>query len=135
MNLPRVSVILPTYNGEKFLTQQIESILNQTDVEVLLYVRDDASFDTTTEILEGYRNKLALVDFGNKNIGTIESLQILLTKVKSDGFIAFADQDDVWKHNHLSNAIKFLNATSSNHPSLYFPLYDYIDFNGKQRSK
>lgn len=54
-----VVVLMSTYNGERFLEEQIESILKQKDVDVVLYVRDDGSSDRTKQILDEYQRKNA----------------------------------------------------------------------------
>lgn len=53
-----VVVLMSTYNGERFLEEQIESILKQKDVDVVLYVRDDGSSDRTKQILDEYQRKM-----------------------------------------------------------------------------
>ena len=54
-----VVVLMSTYNGERFLEEQIESILKQKDVDVVLYVRDDGSSDRKKQILDEYQRKNA----------------------------------------------------------------------------
>lgn len=58
--IPSVAVLMSTYNGEKYLREQIDSILNQSEVDIQLVIRDDGSTDGTKKILKEYRN--------NKNI-------------------------------------------------------------------
>lgn len=53
----RVAVIMSTYNGEKYISEQIDSILSQTGVEVELFIRDDGSKDNTVKIIEEYEQK------------------------------------------------------------------------------
>ena len=53
----KINVLMSTYNGEKYLKEQIDSILNQKGVEVYLTIRDDGSTDHTLEILDGYVKK------------------------------------------------------------------------------
>ena len=53
----KVAVIMSTYNGEKYIREQIDSILNQTGVEVELFIRDDGSKDSTVKIIEEYEQK------------------------------------------------------------------------------
>ena len=63
-----VVVLMSTYNGERFLEEQIESILKQKDVDVVLYVRDDGSSDRTKQILDEYQRKNAqMLVFYGKN--------------------------------------------------------------------
>lgn len=122
---PKVAVVMSTYNGEKFLSEQIDSILAQEDVEVDLFIRDDGSHDSTLAIIREYCKKNASVSFledGLSNLGPGESFMLLLSGV-FDGsrgvyeFYAFADQDDVWLSNKLSAAIEYLG--EGHDPSLY----------------
>lgn len=64
--MKKVQVLMSTYNGEKYIKEQIESILNQSDVEVHLVVRDDGSSDKTVEIIRNY-NDVKLIE--SKNLG------------------------------------------------------------------
>ena len=62
-----VNILLSTYNGEKYLAEQIESILNQTFKGWTLLIRDDGSSDGTSEIIKGYESKDDRIKFINKN--------------------------------------------------------------------
>lgn len=106
---PTVAVLMSTYNGEKYLREQLDSIFAQEDVDIKLIVRDDGSTDTTLEILSEYSiYKL----FKGENIGCEESFKKLLyLSIKSD-YYAFADQDDVWHPRKLISAIE--NITTKN---------------------
>lgn len=103
-----VNVLMSTYNGEKYLREQIDSIMNQKNVNVLLTIRDDGSTDRTVAIIKEYGKR-----FGEKirlytehNIGFQRSfLRLLLLADKSD-YYAFSDQDDVWKEDKLYMAIR-----------------------------
>jgi glycosyltransferase involved in cell wall biosynthesis len=130
MMKPKFLVILPSYNGEKFLEQQIESILNQQDVEVRIFIRDDCSTDGTKAILKNYESRISL-EYGDSNLGTYLSLHRMLTMSDSSEYVAFADQDDTWERNHLIEAFKYLEKSPVSIPALYFPQYRYIDGDGK----
>lgn len=110
----KVCVLMSTYNGEKFLEEQLESIFNQKGVEILLLVRDDASTDKTVEILRKFRNKYLgqmVILEGKNNIGWRASFLTLLYKAKeySCPYYAFSDQDDVWLENKLYSACKCIS--------------------------
>lgn len=105
-----VAVIMSTYNGEKYLDEQIDSILNQTDLEVTLFVRDDGSSDGTKNILEKYArdNGNIHINFG-ENAGVGNSFMHALYSVPDTfDYYAFADQDDIWLENKLFQAVKAL---------------------------
>lgn len=126
-----VYVILSTYNGERFLVQQLDSILNQQGVQLTLLVRDDGSSDGTLDILKLFARKHPNVhiDFG-KNIGVIDSFFSLLDKVPPEAeLIAFADQDDIWMPDKMRRAANHLTAITE--PALYAACYNAIDENGQ----
>ena len=108
---PKVLVIMSTYNGEKFLKEQIDSILAQSDVDVTLHVFDDCSKDKTQEIVKEYekkhKNVVLHVNEKNKNF-TYNFIDGLFTFKDEQGYnyYAFADQDDFWVNNKLISAIK-----------------------------
>ena len=103
-------VLMSTYNGEKYLQEQIDSVLNQTDIDVTLWVADDCSSDATVDILENYQNKHSnfryKVNSANKNF-TYNFIDLLFNaKDEEFDYYAFCDQDDVWETDKLSAAIK-----------------------------
>ena len=105
-----VAVIISTYNGEKYLKEQLDSVLNQTGVEVGIFVRDDGSSDGTKEILSGYAEKFPNVDVEfAQNVGVGNSFMNALYSV-TDGYdyYAFCDQDDIWEENKLISAVNVL---------------------------
>ena len=94
----KVNILMSTYNGEKYIEEQIQSILNQEEVIIKLYIRDDGSTDNTVKIIESF-NKENIVLFKMSNIGWKKS-SLELTKLveyHDDEYYAFSDQDDVWK--------------------------------------
>lgn len=102
----RVLVLMSTFNGEKYLAQQIDSILSQKDCNVSLLVRDDGSKDSTQEILNFYQEQGKLVWYNGENLRSAKSfIHLLVHADKRFDFYSFADQDDVWKNNKLSTAI------------------------------
>lgn len=93
----KVIVLMSTYNGEKYLKEQIDSILNQVKVEVFLMIRDDGSSDNTIAILKEYeRQNRNIKIIKGKNIGVGNSFMQLLYNSAEAEYYAFADQDDVW---------------------------------------
>ena len=101
--IPKVCVLMSTYNGEKYIKEQIDSILSQEGVEIKLVVRDDGSTDKTLSILYNYKNITLLA--GN-NIGCEASFQNLLHYDVNADYYAFADQDDVWQPRKIFSAIE-----------------------------
>jgi glycosyltransferase involved in cell wall biosynthesis len=96
-NLPLVSIALCTYNGEKFISQQLESILKQSYPNIEIVVVDDCSTDNTFSILEDYADKNDKIKLtrNDKNLGFIGNFEKAL-RLSQGTYIAFSDQDDVW---------------------------------------
>lgn len=115
-----VSVVMATYNGEKYLQEQIESILNQSDVNVNLLIRDDGSTDNTTLILENYQNKGLLNWYTGEHLGVQQGYLDLLKHAPKADFYAFSDQDDVWDKEKLYTAVSHLSELSSEKPAIYY---------------
>lgn len=123
----KVVVLLSTYNGEKYLQEQIGSVLNQKDVNVLLLIRDDDSSDHSVEIIKKYQilfpSKIKLIE--GKKIGCTKSfVELMRIAVKVDeynaDYYAFCDQDDVWLPDKLSRSVSALSAMDTSFPLLYF---------------
>jgi glycosyltransferase involved in cell wall biosynthesis len=117
---PRLAILISTYNGEAFLTAQLDSLLAQTGVEVEVFARDDGSSDATLGILAGYARhwpQLANPITG-PNLGPAASFMSLLAAAP-DGFdgYAFCDQDDVWLPDKLARALAALSEADG--PALY----------------
>ena len=97
-----VQVLMSTYNGEKYLKEQIESVIAQTGVEVHLLIRDDGSKDGTLEILDQYKD-IEIVKA--QNVGATRSFLELIKIAGNYDYYAFADQDDVWDTDKLAIAV------------------------------
>jgi len=102
-----VAILLSTYNGERFLREQLDSILAQKEVDIRLFVRDDGSSDGTKNILTEYaeKNPNIHLDFA-ENVGVGNSFMNLLYSVPDTfDYYAFADQDDIWEENKVAEAV------------------------------
>lgn len=99
-----VDIILPTYNGERFLSAQIDSLLNQSYRDWRLLVRDDLSTDGTASLINGYLNRypdrITVLDNHAEKKGVIGSFESLIS-ASSARYVAFCDQDDVWQPDKL----------------------------------
>lgn len=129
--IPRVGVLMSTYNGERYLREQIESIAAQEAVDIVLFVRDDGSRDKTGELLSELSQKpygcisTWKVEMGN-NLGFLGSFEELLSGAMGCEFYAFSDQDDYWFPEKLRIAVWALNATNA---SLYASTVEIADEN------
>lgn len=93
-----ITILMSTYNGARYIREQLDSILAQRFTDWRLVVRDDGSTDETVEIVQSYAEKdgrIRIVCDGH-NLKAMHSFEKLLMDYARDGYIAFADQDDVW---------------------------------------
>lgn len=90
-----VSVVMTTCNGEDFLVEQIESILNQLEPEDEMIVVDDASHDGTRRMLQHYSGHQVRILLNDSNIGVMKSIERGLNSARFD-IIFLSDQDDIW---------------------------------------
>lgn len=115
----RVSVLLSTYNGERYLKEQLQSLYSQEGVDVSLLVRDDGSSDSTHEILDVEQFAGRLKWYSGENLKPAFSFWNLLKNAPDSPYYAFCDQDDVWDKDKLKVAIDKL-ASAGDMPALYF---------------
>ena len=122
----KICVIMSTYNGEKYIEQQLDSIFTSPQ-NIFLYVRDDGSKDRTIEILKDYRIKHAVSIEVNEgeNVGSAESFLMALRECPKAEYYAFCDQDDVWIDGKLSAAAEQIGTT--NQPVLWCSDYQVTD--------
>lgn len=126
----KINICLSTYNGEKYLAEQIESILQQTYQMWNLLIRDDCSTDNTRQIIEYFAEKDARIHFINqiedKNIGAPRSFYELVKFEKAD-FYLFSDQDDVWKKEKLEHFLIEASKQNNDQPILYYSNFSIVD--------
>jgi rhamnosyltransferase len=114
-----------SYNGEKFIKEQIDSIIAQQDVDVYFAIRDDGSKDRTIDILKNYSSDYPgrfQIILGEKNLGPSRSSYELLHRANIEDFelFAFADQDDYWLPQKMKIAILKLSDYPNDKPAFYF---------------
>ncbi|MBR3455703.1 MAG: glycosyltransferase [Bacteroidaceae bacterium] len=97
-----ISVAMATYNGGRFIRQQIDSVLNQTIQDIELVICDDCSSDDTWDILNEYAKQESRIHIlrNEQNIGYKNNFENAIRLCRGD-FIALADQDDIWFNRHL----------------------------------
>ena len=128
MTAPKVSVVMSVYNGERYLREAVESILNQTFIDFEFVIIDDGSTDDTLGILERYTDpRIRLVKNG-RNIGLTESLNrgIRLARGK---YVARQDADDISLPERLSSQLLFLDKHRG--IGLVGTSFDIIDSSGR----
>ena len=108
----KVCVLVSTYNGEKYLEEQLQSVYVQEGVDVDILVRDDGSTDRTCEILDNWQNQGKLIWYKGNNLGFALSFMDLLVNAPESDYYAFCDQDDIWLPEKISKAINTLESIS-----------------------
>jgi len=104
-----VSVAMTTYNGEKYLDKQLDSILNQLGVDDELIISDDGSLDKTISIIEDYMiNDKRIKLYKNNHKNVVLNFESAISKCKND-LIFLSDQDDIWCDNKVNTVKKHLD--------------------------
>lgn len=134
--MKKVAIILSTYNGEKFITQQLDSLVHQhidsTRVSVHIYCRDDGSKDATTMIIEKYVEKytnISVVRDSGDNLGVRLSFFSLLQQVSADYYF-FCDQDDIWNPDKISVFLTSFDQLDNTKPAGVYSDLNLVDANG-----
>ena len=137
---PVITVLLSTFNGERFLLAQLNSFLAQTYTDWVLYWRDDGSSDGTLAIMREFTTRVGAErcvesPSSGRHLGASPSFLTLLAEFASAQAIAFADQDDVWLPEKLHRAAEHL-APAGSQPALYCARQFLVDeaLRGAKRS-
>lgn len=153
-NTRKVAILLSSYNGEQYIRDQIDSIINQDFVDWTLYIRDDGSIDNTQNIINEYTKLYDNIVWINEdnNLGAMNSFFRLLDIVDSEYYM-FCDQDDYWLPFKISKTLNELQNLENEHiekPALIgtnlivadselnvvsTSLFDYIGFNHSSLAK
>ena len=129
-----ISVAIATYNGSKFLEEQLNSILNQTIVPREIIVVDDCSTDNTIQIIHKFQKKHTNIYLyvNDTNCGPIQTFKNAILKCNYD-FISLCDQDDIWELNKLQRCYEeLLIINVDNKPCMVFSDLKMIDVFGNE---
>ena len=123
----QIDILLATYNGEKYIKEQIDSILNQTYKNIKLIVSDDCSKDGTVEILKEYEQKDKRVELHllQENVGVVKNIEFLLNNVQAPYYM-LADQDDYWMPEKVEKSLEKLKKENAD---LVFGDLEVVDEN------
>lgn len=123
MNQSKIVIYMATYNGQRYLAEQLDSIVSQTHTNWELWVSDDGSEDNTIEILknyqQGFSNNRMFIESGPRNGYAANFFSLIHKEAGNGSYYAFADQDDIWEPNKLQHAIAWLNTIPAERPALY----------------
>ena len=131
---PLVNVLLSTYNGEKYIQQQLDSLFAQTYTNMTIYIRDDGSTDNTLSLIFPYLSRkekkvILLENESNQNIGYMKSFWLLLKESGEADYYAFCDQDDVWLPTKVEAGVLGLSKKNPSIPLLFSSSFEYCDEN------
>jgi len=132
-----VQIVLPTYNGEKYLAFLMDSLAAQTYKDFTLITYDDGSSDRSVQIVDSYKNSIQIVRIdneSNQNRGVIESFVHLLSNCDSEN-VMLCDQDDIWDCNKVAFSMEKLNKMRGDYgdiPLLVFTDLEMIDEKGNK---
>lgn len=129
----RVCVVLPTYNGAKYLGDQLDSILNQTYKNIEVYLRDDGSKDETKDVIRKYaaeHDNVHCIEDGLGNLGCPASFYEIIRQAAPCDYYAFADQDDIWEIDKVERAVESLSGVAGDVPAVYYSSFNYVDADG-----
>jgi len=106
LNIKKVSVVLCTFNGEKYLREQLDSIVNQSYPLKELIIQDDCSTDSTLDIVKEYQKRYPIIKLyvNKENKGVNENFFSAMNKAEGD-YIAISDQDDIWELDKINKQI------------------------------
>ena len=124
-----IAIILSAFNGEKYIAEQIESIMSQSFIDFDLYIHDDGSSDSTAQIINEFANKYENIKIivDKKGLKYPSCFIEMLKNIQGYRFYAFCDQDDVWEKDKLLEAIQCLNTKDNSCPVLYYSAVNYTD--------
>jgi glycosyltransferase involved in cell wall biosynthesis len=117
---PSIDILLATYNGQKYLAEQINSILTQSHQDWQLLIRDDGSVDDTVNIIKRYvrqyPHKIKMITDNFNHLGAKLNFGKLLEHAQAD-YIMFCDQDDVWLPRKIEVTLRVMQAAEKNYPN------------------
>lgn len=125
----RISVAIATYNGERFLREQLDSLYAQTRIPNEVIVCDDCSTDATSKILEEYHQKYGLKYFVNSESLGVNKNFFKAISLCSGDYICICDQDDIWLPNKIETLFEAIKKYDNSHPNCVSS--QRIDINAK----
>jgi glycosyltransferase involved in cell wall biosynthesis len=129
MKMPETTVVLATYNGERYITEFLGSLVAQTYRDFDVVVSDDGSTDKTISIIESFHSRLDISILKSAtNVGASLNFS-RATKMATGHFVAFADQDDIWQPDKLLLMVNLMKTRGNLEPRLIFCDLEIVDEN------
>lgn len=123
LRLPKVAILLCTYHGQHYLSDQLESFASQTHSNWEVWASDDGSIDDTHSILDAYKSKWGggrlSVHFGPSEGFVANFLSLTCKAAVEADYYAYSDQDDIWEADKLERAVAWLKTVPQHVPALY----------------
>jgi len=120
--LPKVSIVLPTYNASKYIRQSIDSCLNQTYRNIELIIVDDCSNDNTQEFIKSYKDERVSYIKHEKNMGLPSALNTGFSHATGE-YLTWTSDDNLYQYNAIETMLKFLQA--NNYEFVYCDYYAF----------
>ena len=137
MQTSKILIMMATYNGEKYLREQLDSIINQTITDWELIIRDDNSLDHTVDIVKEYiarDRRIQLIqndsDFHGAYYNFFGLINAVRVQEKVYDFYMFADQDDIWDRDKLELLQNFYHEVHTQGPTMIYADMRIIDGKG-----
>lgn len=129
--VPKIAILLCTYQGQDYLAEQLDSLATQTYSNWDLHVSDDGSKDETLAILKSYQanwgNDRLTIHSGSGKGFVANFLSLTCNPAINADYFAFSDQDDIWESNKLQRAVAWLSNVPADVPALYCTRTKLID--------
>ena len=129
-----IAILMATYNGEQYIAEQLDSIVNQTEQSFVLFVSDDGSTDATLDIVRRFQDQLGpdriIIRDGPKQGYGRNFFSMLTEHSITADYFTFCDQDDIWEPDRLSRAVSKIKLLPTNQSALHICSAILIDHNG-----
>jgi glycosyltransferase involved in cell wall biosynthesis len=113
-----IDILLATYNGGKYLREQLDSIIDQSNVNWRLIIRDDGSSDDTIAIINEYQKhwpgRISLLNSNGKALGAVGNFSLLLESSTAD-YVMLCDQDDVWLPDKIDSTLEKIRSLENDY--------------------
>lgn len=137
--MKKILILMATYNGEKYISEQIESILSQTYKNIELIILDDNSNDQTVKFIEEFKKKDRRITLyqNEVNIGILKNFNKLINiaKTKKYDYIMLSDQDDVWKKDKITKTLSLMLETEQENKKDPIVVYTNLELVDKKLKK